>query len=247
MTKHKRPKQAPNDAESPQAESAPVSTEPTQREPRGERRKRLTREKLLDAAFRLMAERGMDAVAINDITEAADVGFGTFYNHFASKEAIYLAVMDALFEDFGDALERIVVDVEDPAEVISICFRHGILRARREPLWGKFLVREGFSARALTRGLGVRLLRDIQIGIAKGRFTVPDPFMTFITAGSAFLGAISADLEDARDQTGFLEQLGFSTRDFPERAATSLLYNLGLPWDQAQHIARLPLPVAGPS
>ncbi|HBO92335.1 MAG TPA: TetR family transcriptional regulator, partial [Gammaproteobacteria bacterium] len=66
-------------------------------------------------------------------------------------------------------------------------------------------------------------------------------------AGSAFLGAISADLEDARDQTGFLEQLGFSTRDFPERAATSLLYNLGLPWDQAQHIARLPLPVAGPS
>ena len=132
MTKHKRPKQAPNDAESPQAESAPVSTEPTQREPRGERRKRLTREKLLDAAFRLMAERGMDAVAINDITEAADVGFGTFYNHFASKEAIYLAVMDALFEDFGDALERIVGDVEDPAEVISICFRHGILRARRE-------------------------------------------------------------------------------------------------------------------
>lgn len=247
MPKQKRPSTAPDDVELRQPQSAPASTEPAPREPRGERRKRKTREKLLDAAFRLMAERGMDAVAINDITEAADVGFGTFYNHFASKEAIYAAVMDALFEDFADALERITSGVEDPAEVISICFRHGILRARREPLWGQFLVREGFSARALTRGLGVRLLRDIQIGIAKGRFTVPDPFMTFITVGSSFLGAISADLENARDQTGFLKQIDFSTDDFPERAATVLLYNLGLPWEQAHHIAQLPLPVVGPS
>jgi len=36
-----------------------------------------------------MAERGMEGVAINEITEAADVGFGSFYNHFESKEAIY--------------------------------------------------------------------------------------------------------------------------------------------------------------
>ena len=247
MTKQKRQSKASDNVETPRAQSAPASTEPAQREPRGERRKRQTREKLLDAAFRLMAERGMDAVAINDITEAADVGFGTFYNHFASKEVIYAAVIDAVFEDFADALERIVSGVEDPAEVISICFRHGILRARREPLWGRFLVREGFSPRALTRGLGVRLLRDIQIGIAKGRFTIPDPFMTFITVGSAFLGAISADLENERDETGLLKQLGFSTQDLPERAATVLLYNLGLPLEQARHIARLPLPVVGPS
>ncbi|MBA57516.1 MAG: TetR family transcriptional regulator [Pseudomonadales bacterium] len=223
------------------------ATEPVQREARGERRKRMTREKLMGAAFRLMAERGMDAVAINDITEAADVGFGTFYNHFESKETIYEAVMDGLFEDFADALERITSGVEDPAEVISICFRHSILRARREPLWGQFLVREGYSARALTRGLGARLLRDIQIGIAQGRFSVPDPFMTFITVGSTILGAISADIEDARDQTGFLQQIGFSTDDFPERAATIVLYNLGLPREEAHHIAQLPLPVADPS
>lgn len=228
---------------------APSNSKSSQNQPeqRGERRKRKTRQKLMDAAFQLMAERGMDAVAINDITESADVGFGTFYNHFESKEAIYVAVMDALFEDFADALERIVRDVEDPAEVVSICIRHGILRARREPLWGQFLVREGLSERALTRGLGVRLLRDIQIGIVKGRFTVPDPFMTFITVGSAFLGAISAEIENARDQTDLLKQIGFSTENFPERAATVMLFNLGLPMEQAQHIAQLPLPVVDPS
>ena len=53
-----------------------------QREPRGERRKRETRSRLLEAALRLMAEKGMEGVAINEITEAADVGFGSFYNHF---------------------------------------------------------------------------------------------------------------------------------------------------------------------
>ena len=61
---------------------------PSAPESRQARRKRETRERLLDAAFRLMAERGVDAVAINEITEAADVGFGSFYNHFESRDGI---------------------------------------------------------------------------------------------------------------------------------------------------------------
>jgi AcrR family transcriptional regulator len=141
-----------------------------QREPRGERRKRETRSRLLEAALRLMAERGMEGVAINEITEAADVGFGSFYNHFESKEAIYAALLDRVFEEFGDALDRLVRDVADPAEVISVCVRHTLLRARREPVWGQFLVREGFSAKALQRGLGQRLLRDIEKGIRPSVF-----------------------------------------------------------------------------
>src|SRR5258706_11232238 len=69
-------------------------------ESRHERRKRDTRERLLNAAFKLMAERGMDAVAIDEITEAADVGFGSFYNHFESREAIYSTLMTSVFESF---------------------------------------------------------------------------------------------------------------------------------------------------
>lgn len=226
-------------------QSAPHEPE---REPRGARRKRETREKLLEAAFRLMAERGMDAVAINEITEAADVGFGSFYNHFESKEAIYAVVMDSVFEEFADALERLVNHVEDPAEVIAICVRHTILRARREPLWGRFLVREGHSARVLSRGLGVRLMRDIQRGVAKGRFKLPDPLMSFIAVGAGVLGAIAAELELASESAAVLKQLGFSAQDIPERAAAVLLNNLGLPFDQAQRIARRPLPIVdGPS
>jgi AcrR family transcriptional regulator len=227
------------------APSAPTSTDArAAREPRGARRKRETREKLLEAAFELMAERGMAAVAINEITEAADVGFGSFYNHFESKEAIYSAVLDAVFEGFGDALDHLVRGIEDPAEIVSICVRHVILRARREPLWGRFLVREGFSLRQLSRGLGARLLRDLQIGASKGRFEVPDLMMSFIAAGSGVLGAISAELELANPlaAAGSLPA-GIDTQDIPERAATTLLHHLGLPLNEARRIARRPLPV----
>ena len=140
-----------------------------EREPRGARRKRETRGRLLDAALRLMSERGMEGVAINEITEAADVGFGSFYNHFESKEAIYATLVDSVFEEFADSLDRLTSGLTDAAEIISVSVRHTLMRARCEPVWGRFLIREGFSARAMTQGLGQRLLRDIQRGIAAKR------------------------------------------------------------------------------
>lgn len=219
----------------------------TTREPRGARRKRETRRKLLDAAFRLMAERGMDAVAINQITEAADVGLGSFYNHFASKEAIYDAVMDSLFEEFGDALDALVANIEDPAEVIAVSVRHTILRACREPLWGQFLLQEGLSARALSRGLGVRLMRDLQIGASKQRFVVYDPLITLITVGSSVLGSIAAAVQVKDAGAELPPILGAHAEDLPERVATVLLCNLGVEIDEATEVARRPLPVLAPA
>src|ERR1700692_1340496 len=78
-----------------------------EREPRGARRRRETRSRLLVAALKLTAEKGMEGVAINEITEAADVGFGSFYNHFESKEAIYATLVDNVFEEFADMLDRL--------------------------------------------------------------------------------------------------------------------------------------------
>lgn len=211
------------------------------KEPRGARRRRETREKLIEAAFSLMAERGLDAVTINEITEAADVGIGSFYNHFESREALQAAVIDTVFEEFADHLDRRVMAVDDPAEVIAISVRHTILRAQQEPVWGQFLVKEGLSTRALTRGLGARLARDIQRGIAKRRFSTPDPTMSLITLGAGVLGAIAAALEmQAPDSK--LQFLDLDRGSVAERAAALLLQGLGLSFDQAAVIARLPLP-----
>jgi AcrR family transcriptional regulator len=217
-----------------------------EREPRGARRKRETRGRLLDAALGLMAQKGMEGVAINEITEAADVGFGSFYNHFESKEAIYSALMDSVFEDFADALDRLVQDVADPAEVIAISVRHTLLRARRDPVWGQFLIREGFSARVLERGLGQRLLRDIQKGVAAKRFATKDPLVSFVAVGGTVLASISAELQfgsSAGPQGAVIKALGFSGEGLPERVASVILKTLGLDPKEAEVVARRPLPV----
>src|SRR5271165_5456176 len=202
---------------------APAASRPApavvEREPRGARRKRETRSRLLEAALELMAEKGMEGVAINEITEAADVGFGSFYNHFESKEAIYAALVDRVFEDFADALDRLVSNIADPAEVLSVCVRHTLLRARREPLWGQFLIREGFSARALQRGLGQRLLRDIEKGIKAKRFPTDDIQMMCTSAGGTVLASISVGLQSGSSrekQPAELKRLGFSADGLPE-------------------------------
>ncbi|RKU03534.1 TetR family transcriptional regulator [Burkholderia sp. Nafp2/4-1b] len=225
-------------------EDAPVIT--PSREPRGARRKRETRSRLIDAALVLMAEKGMEGVAINEITEAADVGLGSFYNHFESKEAIHAAVLESVFEEFADTLDRMAADLTDPAETIAVALRHTLLRARRDPVWGHFLIREGLSARALSGGLGPRLLRDIQKGIIAQRFVTDEPLMSAITVGGAVLAAIAIDLRfDAGEEpvTDMLKMVGYSQEGFAERTASSLLQTLGVPRAEATEIANRPLPV----
>lgn len=55
---------------------------------RRERRRAETRERLYDGAVRLLSEYEFDAVTVEMITEAADVGKGTFFNYFSNKEGI---------------------------------------------------------------------------------------------------------------------------------------------------------------
>src|SRR5215469_12754742 len=54
-----------------------------------DRRKAQTRQALIDAAVRLIAEGRGDRASIQEITEEADIGFGSFYNHFDSKEQLF--------------------------------------------------------------------------------------------------------------------------------------------------------------
>jgi AcrR family transcriptional regulator len=73
---------------------------------RRERRRIETRERLFRAALKLFAERGYMATTVEDITEAADVGKGTFFNYFPTKEHVLgtygaerLAALERSLED----------------------------------------------------------------------------------------------------------------------------------------------------
>ncbi|MDJ0714051.1 MAG: TetR/AcrR family transcriptional regulator [Prochloraceae cyanobacterium] len=69
------------------------------------RRQAETRKRLLDAARKIFATTALTSATIAQITERADLGFGTFYLHFSSKEDIYLAVLKKGFSELGEELD----------------------------------------------------------------------------------------------------------------------------------------------
>jgi AcrR family transcriptional regulator len=68
-------------------------------EGRASRRATKTRQRLLDAALYVFNTRGIEACAIEDITESADVGKGTFYRHFMDKMDVLRTLLDLATDD----------------------------------------------------------------------------------------------------------------------------------------------------
>ncbi len=52
------------------------------------------REKIVDAGLRVLIEKGFNGCGVQDITAAAGVPKGSFYNHFESKEALGAEVVE---------------------------------------------------------------------------------------------------------------------------------------------------------
>jgi AcrR family transcriptional regulator len=65
---------------------------------RAQRRATRTRSQLLEAALDMFAAKGVEATTIEDVTERADVGKGTFYRHFSSKHAVVAALSSEILD-----------------------------------------------------------------------------------------------------------------------------------------------------
>jgi AcrR family transcriptional regulator len=73
---------------------------------RRERRSAETRERLFRSALDLFARKGFTETTVEDITEAADVGKGTFFNYFPSKDHILLAFGEMQLAKLQSAVEE---------------------------------------------------------------------------------------------------------------------------------------------
>ena len=103
------------------AEAAPAGGAP--KVSRLDRRKARTRHALIEAAVRLIAEGRGDRASIQEITETADIGFGSFYNHFDSKEQLFQAAAEEVMERWGQMIDRATASISDPAEVFAVSLR----------------------------------------------------------------------------------------------------------------------------
>ncbi|MEW2355467.1 TetR/AcrR family transcriptional regulator [Spirillospora sp. NPDC029432] len=67
-------------------------------------RSRRTVERILDAATRVLSERGYEGASTNRIAEAAGISNGSLYQYFPNKDAIVVAVLDRFADHLADRL-----------------------------------------------------------------------------------------------------------------------------------------------
>jgi AcrR family transcriptional regulator len=71
--------------------------------------------RLVDAAFRLFSEpKGYASVTVSEIAAAAGVAKGSVYRHFASKEALFTAVVESLCQDTAERFAQAVAQLGGP-------------------------------------------------------------------------------------------------------------------------------------
>lgn len=106
-----------------------------------------TREKILDAALQVFAEKGYHRAVVDDIVRASETSKGAVYHHFPNKEALFLALVD-------EFTSRLAVNV-----AAAIAAQHGSLKKVESALRATL---ETFAGhRQLTR---ILLLEAVSLG-----------------------------------------------------------------------------------
>jgi AcrR family transcriptional regulator len=207
-----------------------MAIEEAPRAGRVERRQARTRAALIAAAQRLFAAKGIEATAISEIAEEADIAVGSFYNYFETKEELLTALLASALTEQLEALSERQAAVDDPAEKISVAHRHLVGLAAEQPELAWLLVRFEVPHRVGQSTFAEAAREDIRAGIGAGRFTLESPEVALQASAGALLAVIHSVL------------LGDLAPDCGVEHAAGVLRSLGLPAAEAAAIARRPLP-----
>jgi AcrR family transcriptional regulator len=197
-----------------------------------ERRKARTREALIAAALRILVERGTAEVSIQQITDEADVGFGSFYNHFSSKSELFEAAVGEALADHGKRLQGLTADLDDPAEVFAISVRLTARLAGSAPAIARVFVSAGLQYLVSDRGLAPQAFGDLNRAAAAGRLRIDNPHLALATTTGCLLAYLQMRLE----------QSGVLTDDDADTMTEQLLVMFGLNRRSALTLAHRPLP-----
>jgi AcrR family transcriptional regulator len=209
---------------------SPVSTET-----RLSRRMARTRADLIAAARALIAEHGVDALRIADITDRANVGFGSFYTYFQTKDEIVEAILADTITGLAESVITMAGQLIDPAEQMSVAIRRIIRIAYDDPELASVLVSLNRAEARFETMILPQARRVLENGVATHRFTIDDLPTVLTMAIAASLGVI----------TGIVEHRLGDTADIT--CAQTLLHTVGLDRDEARRIANHPLPQLTPN
>jgi AcrR family transcriptional regulator len=189
-------------------ESDPNVTMPSEQpeEPLGRvaRRRQKNRDALLRAASTVMSEKGLDGATMLEIAELADVGAGTVYNYFKSKDELAIAVLEDMMHSLALRIEATTRGFTDPAQVYAFGIRTVLETATHDVRWKQLLNRSEVIADALFRRMGPFAIRDLRRAADAGRFKIPNAELVWQLTSHAIVGialamtsgAVPADVTD---------------------------------------------------
>ena len=176
---------------------------------RVERRVARTKAAIEDAFVHLVLEHGYERVAVEDITDRADLARATFYAHYPNKEAVLFSVFNRLIEDL---MQRVAYRsgpfIEARRNAIQASYTH----AAEMPDLYRACLSDARTRRAYISTLSRYLEQNLRNGLnaVNKQPRVPVPVMA-----RAFVGAHVAVLEAwlAGEVNGDAEQLASMTLD----------------------------------
>lgn len=189
-----------------------------------------TRDALISAARALVFERSHEKISIQDITCRASVGTGTFYNYFATKDDVFEAVVEEYKNQFVQEIEETRSRIKDPAMMVAATLKYYFHQAQHNESWRTFLSFSGLPGRIDLRQDSHESFKDIQRGVAAGRFKVEDcHFAQSLIAG--MIDHINSEIANGR-----------LAPNATDEAVRYILRMLGLPDPVAKALTQSPLP-----
>ncbi len=151
-----------------------------------------TRARLLEVATREFAQRGYDGARVERIVRAAGVTTRMLYHYFGSKEKLYVAVLDAVYEDIREGERALALEEGDPVAALRRLVEYTFDFMRDRPLFVKLMrgenmlggrhVRRSERVREMSQPLLAAIGRLLARGRAAGRFSAtPEPMQLYVT------------------------------------------------------------------
>jgi AcrR family transcriptional regulator len=167
---------------------------------------RATRGQLIEVATALFADHGYEGTSIEAVLTAAGVSRGALYHHFAGKEALFTAVLEALNERITAQLTEVISGCADPVEAVRIGALSWIDLAG-DPVIQRIMLVDAPSVlgweqwRAMDEGRTVGAMRDMLQAVSdSGRLPgeLVGPFAHMILAALDEAALIVARAPDSR-------------------------------------------------
>ncbi|BFM13961.1 TetR/AcrR family transcriptional regulator [Maricurvus nonylphenolicus] len=127
-----------------------------------------TRAALIDSAIQVIAQKGFESASIKEITQAAGLANGTFYNHFDDRESLAREAAVVVAMEMAEEIAGEVADLEDGLDKVIVSTDKIVKRAVIAEAWGHVLIGAWHYLDDFRQDIAQIMRRDLKLAKRQG-------------------------------------------------------------------------------